>query len=193
MDDDSSVEMEQVDDLEVHQSVFSQLRHVAKENMAYFEPRRGKTDENLFSVFTNLMTAVDSVELLCAPLLKSASNFDCSPDVPANGFRSLLKLVQACVNQLINEATFCSKNRDKTFFFSGSNVEQLAAYVKMLKGLTRVVMLAGKLLQALEEGQLFAESDSISQELQEETEKLNRECFYGQCLGFQVSLCLGFQ
>ena len=66
-----------------------------------------------------------------------------------------------------------------------------SSYVAALGQLRAVLYYALKLIHYCQDGHLFADEEKLSCELAEalmmEVEDLSQECFYGRCLGFQVS------
>ena len=75
-------------------------------------------------------------------------------------------------------------------------MRELEAYVGTLGQLRACLYYAQKLMTYCQEGQLFADEetldDALAEQLMEDVEMLSQDCFYGRCLGFQVRSYWGF-
>lgn len=179
-----------VDEFDMLRKLLVSVKDVAGENVDHFGsvPNFNQSHERFHTLFTNIVTSTESMELLCEPIMQRAAEFDSDPMTHANGFRSLLQMVAAVANGLSTQSKLCKENCTKTFFSSGATYESLSALAGALKGLSHLVLLAGDLLLELEDGNLFPKSNAKSEEFLARSQTIPRECFYGQCLGVHVSI-----
>ncbi|XP_065178458.1 hormone-sensitive lipase-like [Sycon ciliatum] len=174
-----------VDEFDAHKKLLRSLREAAAENAEHFcrRPNLHQSNEKFYALFMNIVTSAESTELLCKPVIERVAEFDFDSCVHANGFRSLLHMVDSVVKALILQSKSCKDNRSKTFFSSSTTFDHLSSLSKALKGLSRIVLLAHELMLHLEGGELFPKDETISHSLLEQSQQIPRECFYGKCLG----------
>ena len=179
-----------VDDFDMLRKSLSNLKDIAGKNAHYFgsRPNYNQSQEKFHTLFTNIATSAESTELLCEPLIAGCAVFDGTPYTHANGFRSLLQMVTAVVSGLISQSQFCEANCASPFFFSGTALELLRSQLDALKGMSRLIILAQDLMNTLVNGDLFPESQAVSEDLLTQSQNIPRDCFYGHCLGIHVSL-----
>ena len=64
---------------------------------------------------------------------------------------------------------------------------ELQSYTQVLTRLVTISHLAIVLLDYSEPGSLFSQNEKID-DIMQDVERINRECFYGRSFGFQVSV-----
>lgn len=171
-------------------ALFKDLRSFAVSNIAYFQNGKSSTHSKFHATFCLLHEHIDrgiqpTVELI-APRL---SEYDLSPDVQANGFRSIIKIIHKCCLHILQLVRHIHVNRESLFFRSSHYSSELEAYVETLGQLRACLEHAYKLMDFCKDGSLFADEemidDAIAEELTQQVEKLSQECFYGRTMGFQ--------
>ncbi|XP_041470237.1 hormone-sensitive lipase-like isoform X2 [Lytechinus variegatus] len=119
-------------------------------------------------------------------LERIAHNFDFDPKVPGNGYRSLVQVVDACVDKLLKVVDSISRTRESLLFRSNFHIKELESYGKVLGQLRVILGYAQKLVAYSEAGNLFpSNNEQFPENVMLEIQALDRECFYGRCLGFQ--------
>ncbi|OWF53834.1 hormone-sensitive lipase-like [Mizuhopecten yessoensis] len=171
-------------------ALFKDLRSFAVSNIAYFHNGKSSTQAKFHAAFCLLQEHIDrgiqpTVELI-APRL---AEYDLSPDVQANGFRSIIKIIHKCCLHILQLVRHIHVNRESMFFRSAHYSSELEAYVETLGQLRACLEHAYKLMDFCKNGSLFADEemidDAIAEELTQQVEKLSQECFYGRTMGFQ--------
>ncbi|XP_060086239.1 hormone-sensitive lipase-like [Ylistrum balloti] len=171
-------------------ALFKDLRSFAVSNIAYFQNGKSNTHAKFHAAFCLLHEHIDrgiqpTVELI-APRLPE---YDLSPDVQANGFRSIIKIIHKCCLHILQLVRHIHVNRESMFFRSSHYSSELEAYVETLGQLRACLEHAYKLMDFCKDGSLFADEemidDAIAEELTQQVEKLSQECFYGRTMGFQ--------
>ena len=102
-----------------------------------------------------------------------------------NGYRSIINIVESCLNKILDICRQIQTSRNKLFFRSYHVYMELESYTQVLSRLLTVVHLAIVLLDYSEANCLFPRDNAVD-EVMKDFEVLNRECFYGRSFGFQV-------
>ncbi|XP_071277272.1 hormone-sensitive lipase-like isoform X2 [Agelaius tricolor] len=138
-------------------------------------------------------------------LSQIAPNFDLDPSTPGNGYRSLLQVVQVCLERAVERSRYVALHRRSLFFRAGANAAEIEAVAAALGQLRALTVLALKMAEISKPGCLFPDGEKVRKELgkdeEEEEEEEEEEgisevvlreystmhngCFYGRCLGFQ--------
>ena len=173
--------------------LFKELRSQALCNSDYFQADSGPVHERFHRSFRQLYDHLDhGLESSVNQLLRTAHNYDVSPLIPANGYRSMIKVVHKCCCHLVQLTRYIVVNRDSFLFRGGHYSRELAAYVTTLGQLRACLYYLQRLSAYCKEGCLFPEPETLSEQystaerLMLEVETLSQEPFYGRCLGFQV-------
>lgn len=103
------------------------------------------------------------LELDVPPLTKASRSRDYSDTVQANGFRSLLQVLKAALQFVEKWVVLVTDNWGKRGFNATATIQYLRDYgTHVLGTLIRVLGLAVKLADSLEEGQLFLPAKHVS-------------------------------
>ncbi|XP_038065915.1 hormone-sensitive lipase-like [Patiria miniata] len=166
------------------------LRQLVINNIEHYQKSKSSSGEKFFTVFCLIEEESDAVRPAVETLASIAPRFDFDERTPGNGYRSLISVVECSVEKLIQISRYVAVNRDSLLFRAGHYLRELEAYGKVLSQL-RVLLGYGEKLLAysdVDQCQLFPEKDQLEQmpmDIMLEVQALDRECFYGRCLGFQ--------
>jgi hormone-sensitive lipase len=171
--------------------ILKTLRAQAVANMEYFQVGSDSIRSRFHAIFCLLHDHLErGIEPFVDLLFGVASQYDAC-GVRANGYRSLIKIIQRCCITVLQITRHICVNKESILFRSSHYCRELEAYVTTLGQLRACLVYVKKLPEWSEEGSLFANEDRLmdqtADELMMEVESLNQECFYGRCLGFQVS------
>ncbi|KAL2079969.1 hypothetical protein ACEWY4_023762 [Coilia grayii] len=118
-------------------------------------------------------------------------HFDLDAQTPANGYRTLVKVVRSCVLYIIQKTRYVVANCDSTFFRVEHNAGELEAYCRALCQLRALMYLGQRLLGENGVEELYSTQDQgLSHSFVQEYMSLHKACFYGRCLGFQFAPAL---
>ncbi|XP_072166376.1 hormone-sensitive lipase-like [Diadema setosum] len=164
----------------------STLRQLVINNMEYFQKVRGANGDKFYTLFCTLEQDADAMRPTVEALERISHTFDFDSKVPGNGYRSLVKVVDACVDKLIKVVGNISQTRESLLFRTSHHLKELESYGKVLGQLRVILAYAQKLVAYSERGNLFPKNDEhFPDNVMLEIQALDRECFYGRCLGFQ--------
>ncbi|KAG7278778.1 hypothetical protein CRUP_019084 [Coryphaenoides rupestris] len=118
-------------------------------------------------------------------------HYDYDAQTPANGYRTLVKVLQSCLLHIVHKARYVAANCRGAFFRAEHNACELEAYCSALCQLRALLYLAQRLLRDNAHGQLISLHDGeLSRRFVQEYTSMHKACFYGRCLGFQFSATL---
>lgn len=162
---------------------------LAEDNMAFFSSQGpGETARRLSNVFAGVREQALGLEPTLGQLLGVAHRFDLDTETPANGYRSLVHTARCCLAHLLHKSRYVASNRRSIFFRASHNLAELEAYLAALTQLRALAYYAQRLLTINRPGVLFFEGDEgFTADFLQEYVTLHKGCFYGRCLGFQVS------
>uniref|UniRef100_H2YQA4 Hormone-sensitive lipase N-terminal domain-containing protein n=1 Tax=Ciona savignyi TaxID=51511 RepID=H2YQA4_CIOSA len=115
---------------------------------------------------------------------KYASNYDVVPGLQANGYRSLLALLETLLLHIIQLLRTIYTDRGNTFFRANSYIEKLSSYSDVLHQLRAILYYAQILMGLTPNGNLFVNEDH-SEPLMHDCELMAKSCFYNNVHGFQ--------
>lgn len=164
---------------------------LAEDNMVFFSSQGpGETARRLTAVFAGIREQALGLEPALGSLLGMAHLFDLDAETPANGYRSLVHTARCCLAHLLHKSRYVASNRRSIFFRTSHNLAELEAYLAALTQLRAMAYYAKRLLATSRPGELFFEGDEeLTTDFLREYVTLHKGCFYGRCLGFQVSSC----
>lgn len=98
------------------------------------------------------------------------------------------QVLQSCLLHIIHKGRYIASNCHRAFFRANHNASEMEAYSSALCQLRALLYLAQRLLHDNGHGQLYALQDGeLSRRFVREYTSMHKACFYGRCLGFQVS------
>ena len=176
--------------------LFRDLKAAAVSNIEYFQKAKGSNNERFFTCFSTLWDHLQSgIEPAITHLLEDVvKNYDCNKEIRANGYRSVVKVVQKCCLHLLQLSRHITITRETMLFRGTFYSKELEAFVTVLGQLRACIFYIQKLSEYCINGQLFPDVNQLSEDaydvasnLMVEIEALCQEPFYGRCLGFHVN------
>ena len=96
--------------------------------------------------------------------------------------------MQSCLLHIIHKGRYIASNYSGAFFRADHNASEMEAYCSALCQLRALLHLAQWLMNDNDQGQLYTLQDGdLSHRFVQEYSSMHKACFYGRCLGFQVS------
>ncbi|XP_032413556.1 hormone-sensitive lipase isoform X3 [Xiphophorus hellerii] len=174
------------------QAVFAALYGVCEENVAFFsggaKGTQGDAGRRLVEAMKLIQEHARSLEPVISGFTAVYQHFDFDPHIPANGYRSLVKVVRCCLLHIIHKGRYITTNRRSIFFRVAHNVREMEAYCNALCQLRALLYLAQRMLHDNSHGNLFFQDESgLSESFVREYASMHKGCFYGRCLGFQFT------
>ncbi|XP_069393843.1 hormone-sensitive lipase isoform X1 [Paralichthys olivaceus] len=173
-------------------AVFAALYSVCEENATFFsggaKGTQGDAARRLVDTMNLIQEHARSLEPVISGFASVYHHFDFDPHIPANGYRSLVKVVRCCILHIIHKGRYISANRRSIFFRVAHNAGEMEAYCSALCQLRALLYLAQRMLHDNSSGNLFFQDESgLSESFVREYSSMHKGCFYGRCLGFQFT------
>ncbi|XP_026172466.1 hormone-sensitive lipase isoform X2 [Mastacembelus armatus] len=173
-------------------AVFATLYSVCEENATFFsggaKGSQGDAARRLVDSMKLIQEHARSLEPVISGFAAVYHHFDFDPHIPANGYRSLVKVVRCCLLHIIHKGRYIAANRRSIFFRVAHNAGEMEAYCNALCQLRALLYLAQRMLHDNSHGNLFFPDESgLSESFVREYASMHKGCFYGRCLGFQFT------
>lgn len=176
-------------DFESLSLLFSHLKRILADNTDYFEEYTSKAVyKKFYDGFKLMLSTIDSLEEGAILIAKAAPLYDYSSDAKGNGYRSLLRLVEQCIRSVTELSAYCQTHRDRFYFRSHHYSLEVEAFANVFQRTSQLLQYAKLVVEDSVPDNLFPES--FDSKVMLEVEQLDRECFYGRTLGFQVGVAL---
>ncbi|XP_051920988.1 hormone-sensitive lipase isoform X3 [Hippocampus zosterae] len=171
-------------------AVFVALYNVCEENATYFSGGAKGPQNDTARLLVDTMKLIQEHARSLEPVISGFAavyhHFDFDPHIPANGYRSLVKVVRCCLLHIIHKGRYITANRRSIFFRMAHNAGEMEAYCNALCQLRALLYLAQRMLHDNGHGNLFFHDESgLSEIFVREYSSMHKGCFYGRCLGFQ--------
>lgn len=168
--------------------LFQAVDALCQDNILHFGESSSDVSSRLVQAFTCIQEQSQGLEPSVRALAAVCPLFDLDPETPANGYRSLLKVVLACTQHILHKCRYVTASRRNLFFRAAHNCSELEAYGAALTQLRALLCFAQRLLTANRHGDLFFRQErGLSEEFLKEYSTMHKGCFYGRCLGFQFT------
>ncbi|KAM8927941.1 hormone-sensitive lipase isoform 2-T2 [Pelodytes ibericus] len=168
--------------------LFQAVDALCQDNICHFGESNSEVGSRLIQAFTRIQEQAQGLEPALRALAAVCPLFDLDPDTPANGYRSLLKVVLSCTQHILHKCRYITASRRSLFFRAAHNCAELEAYGAALIQLRALLCFAQRLLTANRHGDLFFRQErGLSEEFLKEYSTMHKGCFYGRCLGFQFT------
>ncbi|XP_061659981.1 lipase, hormone-sensitive a isoform X2 [Syngnathoides biaculeatus] len=171
---------------------FSALEAMCEENMSAFcgpsNHADGAVARRLVVCMKQIQGHGRALEPMVASFTAVCHHYDFDAQTPGNGYRTLIKVVQACLLHILHKGRYIASNYKSAFFRAHHNASEMEAYCSALCQLRALLYLAKRLINDNDFGQLYSLQDlDLSHRYVQEYSSLHKACFYGRCLGFQFS------
>ncbi|XP_041424259.1 lipase, hormone-sensitive L homeolog isoform X3 [Xenopus laevis] len=171
-----------------HRPLFLAVDTLCDENISHFGGSGSEVGSRLVQAFSRIQEQTRGIEPALRALAAVCPLFDLDPYTPANGYRSLMKVVLSCTQHILHKCRYVTDNRRSLFFRTAHNCSELEAYGSALIQLRALLCFAERLLTANQHGDLFFwQERGLSEEFLKEYSTMHKGCFYGRCLGFQFT------
>ncbi|XP_056399602.1 hormone-sensitive lipase isoform X3 [Hyla sarda] len=168
--------------------LFQAVDALCQDNILHFGESTSEVSSRLVQAFYRIQEQAHGLEPALRALAAVCPLFDLDPDTPANGYRSLIKVVLSCTQHILHKCRYVTSSRRSLFFRAAHNCAELEAYGAALTQLRALLCFAQRLLTANRHGDLFFRQErGLSEEFLKEYSTMHKGCFYGRCLGFQFT------
>ncbi|KAM9340347.1 lipase, hormone-sensitive a [Symphorus nematophorus] len=148
----------------------------------------GAVAQRLVTCMRQIQEHGRALEPLVSSFTAVFHHYDFDAQTPGNGYRTLVKVLHACLLHIIHKGRYIASNYNSAFFRADHNTSEMEAYCSALCQLRALLHLAQRLINDNDYGQLYSLQDGeLSRQFVQEYSSMHKACFYGRCLGFQFS------
>ena len=174
-------------------AIYESLDPLIDSGIQYYTDKDGDVDSKFFKLFERAKRVLELVRPLEENLAKVVDVFDfVYPDgeqVKGSGFRSLLYVYHSALASFQHVFEHWSKRHGGWLYVATEHLDNMRAHVRVLDGVRLLLKYAVVLAeQRVGEGTVFSDGEiaTVLKKLAI-SDEAERDCFYGRCLGFQVS------
>ncbi|CAF2789091.1 unnamed protein product [Rotaria sp. Silwood2] len=174
-------------------STYTQLRDLADTNCKYFSQQKNDVCRRFERLLIQLLHSIDLSVPLIQYLTDNFHHFDYSPEIKANGYRTLVVAHgQACERTLDILRQVDTKRVGLLFnlMYSSRLFQDLESWTKALVAMQHILALAVKMVDYSEKKALYVDSDHVPLDLELDYFKMiafDSEYFFGRTCGFQFA------
>ncbi|XP_076276083.1 hormone-sensitive lipase isoform X1 [Lasioglossum baleicum] len=168
------------------------LRELCQANAEYFMSHQDENGIRIRAAHLAMLDHLEQVQPLYKEISRFAPMFDLDVDVPGNGYRSFLVLIDKCIihSRAICHQIYCQK--DSIFFRKSYYMREIEACLQLLASLYTCLEHLQTLYswsEKMADGRpsLFIDDDHNPHDILLKMDSINQYCFYGRCLGFQFA------
>ncbi|ESO01835.1 hypothetical protein HELRODRAFT_161006 [Helobdella robusta] len=167
------------------------LKEIKSFSIVIFEHFKTYSDANSIRFVKSSAFLLEHIDQGLLPYLDgfliAAGQFDFSSQHPANGYRSVVGLIEKCSLHLLILTRYVALKKKSLLFRNDHYSKEFESYVTLLGQLRACLQYAQKFM-SYSSGQLVSEQVSEDEfKIMQEIENLSQEPFYGVCLGFQYN------
>ncbi|UJR31696.1 hypothetical protein I4U23_019177 [Adineta vaga] len=174
-------------------STYTQLRELADTNCKYFSQQKTDVCRRFEHLLIQLLQSIDTSTPHIRYLTDNFHHFDYSPEIRANGYRSLVVAHgQACLRTLDILRQVDTKRVGLLFnlMYSSRLFQDLESWTKALMAMQRIIALAVKMVDYSKKTALYVDADHVPLDIELDYFKMvayDSEYFFGRTCGFQFA------
>lgn len=96
--------------------LYDALTDICRNNIKYFECDETETGQRFLGAFQGLIDHVNAAKPNVTKIVQFAHEYDYDEHTPANGYRSFVKAIQACINHSLKVSKYIAQNRSYLLF-----------------------------------------------------------------------------
>lgn len=97
-------------------AMYEALVDICQNNVKYFECDDSETGQRFLCAFQGIIDHIAISRQFVAKIIKFVHEYDFDENTPANGYRSFVKAVQACINHTVKVCKYIAQNRSYLLF-----------------------------------------------------------------------------
>lgn len=97
-------------------ALYDALVDICRNNIKYFECDESETGQRFLGAFRGIIDHVAVAKHYVEQISTFASEYDFDEHTPANGYRSFVKTIQACINHCLKVSKYIAQNRSYLLF-----------------------------------------------------------------------------
>lgn len=96
--------------------LYDALIDICQNNVKYFECDDSETGQRFLCAFRGIIDHIAIARQYVAKIITFVHEYDFDENTPANGYRSFVKAIQACINHSVKVSKYIAQNRSYLLF-----------------------------------------------------------------------------
>lgn len=97
-------------------AMYDALVDICQNNVKYFECDETETGQRFLCAFRGIIDHISIARQFVAKIITFVHEYDFDDSTPANGYRSFVKAIQACINHSVKVSKYIAQNRSYLLF-----------------------------------------------------------------------------
>ena len=97
-------------------AMYDALVDICQNNVKYFECDDTETGQRFLCAFRGIIDHISIARQFVAKIITFVHEYDFDEHTPANGYRSFVKAIQACINHSVKVSKYIAQNRSYLLF-----------------------------------------------------------------------------
>lgn len=97
-------------------ALYDALADICQNNVKYFECDESETGQRFLCAFRGIIDHITIARQFVAKIITFVHEYDFDKHTPANGYRSFVKAIQACINHTVKVCKYIAQNRSYLLF-----------------------------------------------------------------------------
>lgn len=97
-------------------ALYDALVDICQNNVKYFECDDSETGQRFLCAFRGIIDHITIARQFVTKIIAFVHEYDFDETTPANGYRSFVKTIQACINHCVKVAKYIAQNRSYLLF-----------------------------------------------------------------------------
>lgn len=97
-------------------AMYDALVDICQNNVKYFECDDTETGQRFLCAFCGIIDHISIARQYVAKIITFVHEYDFDENTPANGYRSFVKAIQACINHSVKVSKYIAQNRSYLLF-----------------------------------------------------------------------------
>lgn len=108
--------------------LYDALIDICTNNVKYFECDETETGQRYLGAFQGLIDHVGVAKTYVSQIVQFVHEYDFDEHTPANGYRSFVKTIQACINHSLKVSKYIAQNRSYLLFRKNLYMKYVCVY-----------------------------------------------------------------
>ncbi|XP_031621456.1 hormone-sensitive lipase [Contarinia nasturtii] len=165
-------------------ALYDALIDICQNNIKYFECDDSETGQRFLCAFRGIIDHIAIARQFVTKITTFVHEYDFDEVTPANGYRSFVKTISACINHNFKVAKYIAQNRSYLLFRKNMYMKEIEACSHLLASLCSCLEQIMIIRTNSEFGSLFPLGDHKAIGLFNTSACVNQYSFYGRCIGF---------
>lgn len=165
-------------------AMYDALDDICRNNIKYFECDDTEMGQRFSCAFRGIIDHTTVARKYVSEIVAIMHEYDFDESTPANGYRSYVKAMQACINHCVKICKYIAQNRSYLLFRKTMYMKEIEACCHLLASLCSCFQQTLTIKEKCQSGSLFPPGEHRASGLFNMSACVNQYSFYGRSIGF---------